>query len=369
MQLPTQRPKIRNNMMTLRESFERIKKTDRPMLVGLLVVLVLAVLVAAVLPKFLYRASERADEQSEDQQTTLYRHPLTGASLYEEIQLPQVFSVMIDNHEEAWPPTGIDQAFLVIEAPVEAGISRMLAFFSEEQTVDQIGPIRSARPYYLDWAAELDAMYVHVGGSNAALDQIASGGIFDMNQYWGGEYFWRANGNRYAPHNVFTSTESLRAFYLLRDGAGVAPTRLYDVWSWKDPEPTGKDGVGLYVDFWAPVYTVDWEYDGETGRYLRFQFDDPHEVESGEQIMADNVAVVVTEIEVIDNVGRREIRTTGEGEAYVLRDGIVIEATWKKPSTSERLKFYNRATGEEITMNAGVTWIEVVGSEEDIRIE
>ena len=85
--------------------------------------------------------------------------------------------------------------------------------------------------------------------------------------------------------------------------------------------------------------------------------------------MADNVAVVVTEIEVIDNVGRREIRTTGEGEAYVLRDGIVIEATWKKPSTSERLKFYNRATGEEITMNAGVTWIEVVGSEEDIRIE
>jgi len=356
-------------MMTLRESFERIKKTDRPMLVGLLVVLVLAVLVAAVLPKFLYRASERADEQSEDQQTTLYRHPLTGAVLYEEVQLPQVFSVMIDNHEEAWPPTGIDQAFLVIEAPVEAGISRMLAFFSEEQIVDQIGPIRSARPYYLDWAAELDAMYVHVGGSNAALDQIASGGIFDMNQYWWGEYFWRANGNRYAPHNVFTSTESLREFYLLRDGAGVAPTRLYDVWSWKDPEPTGKDGVGLYVDFWAPVYTVDWEYDGKTGRYLRSQFNDPHEVESGEQIMTDNVAVVVTEIEVIDNVGRREIRTTGEGEAYVLRDGIVIEATWKKPSTSERLKFYNRATGEEIVMNAGVTWIEVVGSEEDIRIE
>ena len=245
-------------MFDIRGIISRIKKTDRPMLVGLLVVLVLAVLVSAVLPKFLYRAGERADEQNEDQQTALYRHPLTGAVLYEEVQLPQVFSVMIDNHEEAWPPTGIDQAFLVIEAPVEAGISRMLAFFSEEQTVDQIGPIRSARPYYLGWAAELDAMYVHVGGSNAALDQIASGGIFDMNQYWWGEYFWRANGNRYAPHNVFTSTESLREFYLLRDGAGVAPTRLYDVWSWKDPEPTGKDGVGLYVDFWAPVYTVDW---------------------------------------------------------------------------------------------------------------
>lgn len=356
--------------MRIKEVIRRLKKTDRLTLVGLLIVAALCVLVALVLPKFVYRSFFQADEAQEAASTALFRHPLTGEALLEPLtELPQVAGVMIDNHEDAWPPTGIDQAFLVIEAPVEAGIPRMLAFFSEEQTVEQIGPVRSARPYYLDWANELDALYSHVGGSNAALDLIASGGTFDMNQYWWGEYFWRANGNRFAPHNVFTSTESLRAFYLLREEAGVAPTRLYDVWSWKDPEPTGKDGVGLYVDFWAPVYTVDWEYDGESGQYLRSQFGRPHEVESGDRIVADNVAVVVTEIEVIDNVGRREIRTLGEGEGYVLQDGIVIEATWKKPSKSERLKFYNRATGEEIAMNAGITWIEVVGDEEDIRIE
>lgn len=356
-------------MLDIRDLISRIQKTDRPLLVGFLVALVLAVLVAAVLPRFVFQTQERETVEEASASQTTYRHPLTGVALAEPIELPQVFSVMIDNHEEAWPPTGIDEAFLVIEAPVEAGISRMLAFFSEEQSVEQIGPVRSARPYYLDWAEELDAMYVHVGGSNAALDQIASGGIFDMNQYWWGEYFWRANGNRFAPHNVFTSTELLNAFYQLREEVGVAPTRLYDLWTWKDPEPTGKDGVGLHVDFWAPVYVVDWVYDGETGRYLRSQFDEPHVTEAGEQIVADNIAVVVTEIEIIDNVGRREIRTMGEGEGYVLQDGIVISATWKKPSSSERLKFYNRATGEEIVMNAGVTWIEVVGSEEDIRIE
>ncbi|MBI4435533.1 DUF3048 domain-containing protein [Candidatus Uhrbacteria bacterium] len=354
-------------MIDVRGAISRIKKADRPKLVGLLVVLVLAVSVAAVLPKFMYQGTERGEE-AQPPQEAVYRHPLSGISVSEQIDSPQVFAVMVDNHEEAWPPSGVDQAFLVIEAPVEAGIPRMLAFFSEEQTVDEIGPVRSARPYCLDWAAEFDALYAHVGGSNAALDLIASGGTFDLNQYWWGEYFWRAS-DRYAPHNVYTSTELLNAFYTMREEVGVAPTRLYDLWTFKDPEPTGKDGIGLYVDFWAPVYTVDWEYDGETGQYFRSQFGEPHVTEAGEQIVADNVAVVVTDIEIIDNVGRRKIRTTGEGEGSVLQDGIVIEAMWKKPSKSERLKFYSRATGEEIVMNAGVTWIEVVGSEEDISIE
>lgn len=353
-------------MQVFRRMIERLKKADRPTLVGLLVVVVLAVLVVAVLPRFVFREGGTST-LNEQEEVVFYRHPLTGLSTSEEIEQPQVFATMVDNHEEAWPPSGVDQAFLVVEVPVEAGIPRMLAFFTEEQAVEEIGPVRSARPYFLDWAAELDALYAHVGGSNQALDMIASGGTFDLNQYWWGEYFWRAT-DRYAPHNVYTSTELLNAFYTLREEAGVAPTRLYDLWMFKEPEPTDSDS-SLYIDFWAPVYVVDWAYDEETGRYPREQFGEPHVVESGAQIMADNVAVVITDIEVIDNVGRREIRTTGEGNGYVLQDGRVIEATWKKPSTSERLKFYNRMTGEEIVMNAGVTWIEVVGSEEDIRIE
>lgn len=353
-------------MMTVRDIFERIKNTDRPLLVGFLVVVVLAVLVAAVLPRFIFR-DDGASAPNEEVEVVLYRHPLTGLSVSEEVVPPQVFATMVDNHEEAWPPSGVDQAFLVVEVPVEAGIPRMLAFFSEEQAVEEIGPVRSARPYCLDWAAELDALYAHVGGSNQALDLIASGGTFDLNQYWWGEYFWRAT-DRYAPHNVYTSTELLSAFYTMREEAGAAPTRLYDLWTFKDSEPTNAES-SLYIDFWAPVYVVDWIYDEKTGRYVREQFGEPHVVESGAQIMADNVAVVITEIEVIDNVGRREIRTTGEGNGYVLQDGRVIEATWRKPSKSERLKFYDRTTGIEIAMNAGITWIEVVGDEADVRIE
>ncbi|PJE76341.1 hypothetical protein COV05_04880 [Candidatus Uhrbacteria bacterium CG10_big_fil_rev_8_21_14_0_10_48_16] len=351
------------------EETRKIKKADQPLLVGLLVVFILVLLVVAVLPKFVYRLQSIGEEGDIDSQELLYRHPLTGVLLYEEVAPPQIYSVMIDNHEDAWPPSGIDQAFLVIEAPVEAGISRMLAFFSEEQDVEEIGPVRSARPYYLDWASELDALYAHVGGSPEALDLIASGGTFDMNQYWWGEYFWRENGTRYAPHNVFTSSDDLNQFFHLREEAGATPTRLYDTWMFKDPEPSQEEGKGVFIDFWAPVYVVDWEYNQETNLYERSQFREPHVVTSGAQIMADNVVVVITDVSIIDSVGRREIRTIGEGDGYVFQDGRVIEVTWKKPSASERLKFYDRTTDEEIIMNAGVTWIEIVPNEDDISIE
>jgi hypothetical protein len=358
--------KKKNSMNLIGRVIERFKKADRPTLVGLLAVLVLGLLVGAVLPRFVFQVTGSTSPEDQEE-IVLFRHPLSGLPVSEQVHSPQVFAVMVDNHEGAWPLSGVDQAFLVVEAPVEAGIPRILAFFSQEQMVDHIGPVRSARPYFLDWAAELDALYAHVGGSNAALDEIASGGTFDLNQYWWGDYFWR-DWDRWAPHNVFTSTDLLNAFFLLRTQSGVAPTRLYDLWTFKDSEPS-KGESSLHIDFWMPVYVVDWLYDQKTGRYGREQFGQPHRTPSGVQMMADNVAVVITDIDIIDNVGRREIRTTGEGEGYVLQDGRVIEATWRKPSKSERLKFYDRMTGAEISMNAGTTWIEVVGEKESLRIK
>src|SRR5688572_5513956 len=104
------------------------------------------------------------------------RHPLRGEIVVERYEeLPQVLGVLIENAADAWPLSGLDEAFLVIEAPVEGDIPRFIAFFSEESDVDLIGPVRSARPYYVDWNAELSGIYAHVGGSPEALDLIASG--------------------------------------------------------------------------------------------------------------------------------------------------------------------------------------------------
>lgn len=362
---------IQKKHFDLTHWFKRLKRTDRLLLVGFLIIIVLTGFALILMPKFFYKTPKIEPSAGQIQiqaaSEPKYRHPLTGMPLYEDIGSPQVFSVMIDNHEDAWPPSGIEEAFLVIEAPVEGGISRMLAFFSGEQEVEKIGPVRSARPYFLDWANELDAVYTHVGGSNEALDLIASGGTFDLNQYWWGEYFWRST-DRYAPHNVYTSTKLLNEYYEFREEKGETPERLYEFWKFKDAQPLPEIVSTIHIDFSAPVYVVDWSYDSQTQMYERSQFHKPHLASSGKQIKADNVVVVLTEIDVIDATGRRQIRTIGEGQAIIFQDGQRIDALWKKPSQTERLTFYDSQTKEEIAMNAGVTWIEVI-SEDELKFD
>lgn len=298
-----------------------------------------------------------------------FRHPLTGEPSAEDVDPPNVYAVMIDNSVDAWPASGVDKAFLVIEAPVEAAIPRLEAFFSSDAEVEKIGPVRSARPYFVDWANEFDALYAHVGGSNAALELIASTGTFDLNEFYNGPSFWRSN-DRFAPHNTYTSTELLAAAVLRGEERGRAPEVLYGTWMFKDRADVDGEAVanGVTVRFNSELYTVDWEFDAASGEYLRSQGGVDTSTADGVRLTADNVAVIVTDMEVIDYVGRREVRTVGEGKAWVLQDGRTIEAIWKKESASERLAFYD-PEGNEIAMNAGNTWIEVVEDENDVTIE
>ena len=83
---------------------------------------------------------------------------------------PFTYAVMIDNHSWARPPFGLSQASLVYETIVESPITRFLAIFVDNENIKQIGPVRSARPFYVDWVKEFNIPYLHVGGSNEALD-------------------------------------------------------------------------------------------------------------------------------------------------------------------------------------------------------
>lgn len=303
-----------------------------------------------------------------------FRDPLTGLPISEEPSgLPRVYAVMIDNSVDAWPQSGVDKAFLVIEAPVEAAIPRLEAFFEAGAEVDKVGPVRSARPYFVDWADEFDALYAHVGGSNAALDLIASRGTFDLNEFSHGGSYWRAS-DRSAPHNAYTSSELLAAAVTKAEEKGRAPSVLYGTWTFAEYSvPTGAAdqaaaGPAVSVRFNSDVYTAEWQYDAETGTYLRSQGGRASRTEDGVRLDANNVAVVVTDVDVIDAVGRREIRTTGTGRAWLLQGGVAREVTWKKPSVTERLAFYDEA-GREIEMFPGKTWIEVVPDESDVTVE
>lgn len=318
-----------------------------------------ALVVIVVVVAMVLWPSQPQEETTLPLETPTYRHPLTGAVLDAPVTtLPAVFAVMIENSADAWPLAGLDEAFLVIEAPVEAAIPRFVAFFSEEVDVAKIGPVRSARPYYLDWAAELDAVYAHVGGSPEALDLIAQFGIIDLNEFFQGEYFYRDERTRYAPHNAYTTSDDLRAS--LEELDFDAPS--YDAWTFADGAPGCSAGKSLSIDWTSGnTYDLDWFYDAATNVYMRNQRDVVWFLEGVKTAMVENVVVMATDVEIVDATGRRHIRTVGDGAAYVFQNGCVTVATWEKDDRMARLRFYDEA-GSEIAMNAGQTWIEVVES-------
>lgn len=322
----------------------------------------------AVTAAFMLKPAEYTPDQPDDAVIdSTIRHPLTGEVLEEQLtDLPKVFAVMIENSAEAWPLSGLEDAFLVIEAPVEGNIPRFITFFNGEQQdeilvtpVAKIGPVRSARPYYLDWSAEFDSMYAHVGGSPEALDIIGQRDMFDLNEFFQGEYFWRDVPRRQAPHNVYTSTDRLTEAGL--ELGTTTPT--YSSWLFKDSAPIGTESqLSLAIDWGeGSLYDVAWKYDPASNDYTRIQDGVEFKTQAGANIVANNVAVLASDVAVVDGVGRRHIRTLGTGDALVVQDGTMILGTWKKDSIEDRLRFYN-ASGQEIRMNAGKTWIEVVPS-------
>ena len=311
------------------------------------------------------RATEEVAPEASAETSGEFRHPLTGERIAEPVERPQVYGVMIDHSQDSWPQSGVEDAFLVIEAPVEAGIPRLLALFSSETTIDKIGPVRSARPYFLDWNNELDALYVHVGGSDEALEQISMDGTFDLNQFWNANVFWRST-DRFAPHNVYTSTALLASAVAKARAAAKAPFLVYGSWKFQDP-PTlrPETGMGVMIDYFPTAYRATWKYQSTTNTYQRLQGGLPYAMQDGAVIEASNVAVMITKIEVVDQIGHRHIKTIGEGDAMIFRDGDLVEGKWKKPSQSERVRFYDK-DNQEILWNSGQTWIEVVDSRDRV---
>lgn len=264
---------------------------------------------------------------------------------------PLVVAVVIDDAVDAQPVSGVAAASLVIEAPVEGPITRLLAFFSADTDVPEIGPVRSARPYFAEWVKEFNAVFAHVGGSPTGLDRIAQLNLRDLNEFSNGRYYWRSS-LRAAPHQIFTSSEVLREA-IAEKGFTAAPE--YEPWQWKADAPIKIDPAKTT----PPFYPEGWEYDPAKNTYRRPYGKGVYKTKDGVEVLAKNVVVLRTDIATIDAALRKRIRTTGTGSAVVYQDGRKIDATWKKPSAESRLRLY-RKNGQEVRFNAGLTWITVV---------
>jgi len=272
-------------------------------------------------------------------------------------------AVVIENHVDARPSSGLANANLVFEAEAEGGITRFLAVFANGSNIDEIGPVRSARPYFIDWAREFSAVLVHCGGSPAALVKIVHDNIFSLNEFYQGDYFWRSKKNN-APHNIYISSENLEKYL---ESKGLEQGKFLS-WKYKDDKPTeaGIDGANITINFKPPNYVVDWIYNMENNDFIRYQSGQRHKDIDGEEIRAKNIIIMTIDAEVIDDELRLKMDHIGEGKAVVCLDGQCTEGKWNKKTSSSRTRFYDE-NGEEFVFNAGTSWVEVVRP--DIEVE
>lgn len=266
------------------------------------------------------------------------------------------WAVMIENHPDSRPLSGLSQASVVIEAPVEGGITRFIALYPATSTYSEIGPVRSARPYFVDWADGWNAPYFHVGGSPEALGKIASLVSFaDVNEFTYGSSFWR-DRRRFAPHNTYTNGELMQAIV---SRTGVASSTLPIAWHFQDSvTSTDRGDVKSISVPYGGTFNVIWIYDAERGVYQRKQAGVFQKDRDGSPVEAENIIVLKSESQVLDSVGRLRLRTVGSGEALAYRDGKKIPIRWSR-SVGEVIRFEGDG-GSEFLLTRGRTWIEVV---------
>ena len=287
--------------------------------------------------------------------------PLTGVELANaDLAKRPVTGIMIENSPEARPQSGLTDAGIVYEAIAEGGITRFLAVYQEAQPT-YIGPVRSARPYYLDFIAPYDAGYAHVGGSPQALSDIKTLGIKDLDQFYNGNYYVRIS-DRYAPHNVYTGFDKLDK---LNASKGYTSSK-FTGFARKPDVPQTPTAKIIDFSISAPLYSPRFEYDASTNLYKRSQGGEPHiDQKSKTQISPKVVIALVTDKTYDPDGYHTDYKTVGGGKMYVFQDGIVSEGTWQKADRKSQYVFTDK-NGLPMKLNAGQTWISLVANQSDV---
>jgi len=303
-------------------------------------------------------------------------------------------AAIIENHIDSRPPSGISKADVVYEAVSEGGITRFLTIFycGAAASDIEIAPVRSARVYYIDWAAEYGdkPIFMHVGGANdyagfgetapaaRALElladlgwRVAKGNDFDTTYDSGFPVFWR-NYDR-LDHPVATEhtmMASLDAAYkeaerrgFTAKAEGVSWDEGFVKWRFADDKPAVPIASDISFKFWSNKadYDVTWKYDDQSNQYLRFNGGNEYmDLTAKAQVSAKNVAIqFVRERGPVDRNKHLIYTTIGSGRALIFQNGGVIEATWEKDSRLKRTKFLDE-NGDEIAFVRGPIWIEAV---------
>lgn len=356
---------------------ERIKNFFQNPKKRLVFIICLGVLLIAIFSLGLYLMThDKTAKTDESAKTTpapvevKYPAVLNGVMTDQASASRHPLGVIIENHSDARPQSGLDQADVVYEAIAEGGITRFLAIYGTNQP-EKVGPVRSARTYFVDWIHGYNGYLAHVGGNYDALEKIRSDGILDLDQFRYSGPYWRESGLGVASeHTMFASVVKLRE---QAEKNKYATANTFTVYKYKeDPTEGLPEAQKVSIKFsnnGSSTYDVAFDYDKVTNSYKRSLAGKPHTDRiSKNQINPKNVVTMTVDkkptVTKINEQGYT-MTTVGTGKARFYIDGKETIGTWKKESAASRELFYD-AAGTEITFDRGQLWICIVSSDSTI---
>lgn len=285
-----------------------------------------------------------------------FHFPLTGVGSLTEVK-GRAVAVMINNHPAARPQSGLNKADIVYEILAEGDITRFLAIFQSEQP-NNIGPVRSARNYYIELAKGFDSLYIAHGNSPDAKEMLDSGYIDSLNGlYYDGTLFKRASFRK-APHNSYITYDHIL------DGANQkgyemkkAPSPLAFLTEDEVKEISGEEANQVSISYYDQLFNSRFEYDETLQKYKRFSNgEQTADYETGNPVLIDNLLIIETKHLIRDKSGRRDIDFTTGGKAFLVQKGKVIDVEWR--NVEGRILPYK--DGKVAGLVPGKTWISVM---------
>ncbi|NMB09024.1 MAG: DUF3048 domain-containing protein [Tissierellia bacterium] len=293
--------------------------------------------------------------------------PLSGIYVSENRVNRRPVAIMFDNHPSARWQSGLSQAEIVYEFLVEAPYTRYMGIYLINEP-ELIGPIRSSRPYFVTTLLEYDPIYIRVGGSPQAKKDIIQLKIADIDGLSSSnKVFWKnRNVRKKPPHNTYTSMEVIRKtqedrkYKLLGEYEGF---KFHE----EDEDIVGDIANEIIINYFKNNITK-YIYNSEEKLYYR-QKDGKEHIDEFDKspIVAKNIIIQEANTKIIDSEGRLAIDLIGEGKGKYITNGKAIDINWSKKSRSSKTIFSNK-NGEEIVLNPGITWIQVVKTNPDIEI-
>jgi hypothetical protein len=284
-----------------------------------------------------------------------FQSPLTGEEMKEE-STDRSVAVMVNNHPKARPQSGLSKADIVYEVLAEGDVTRFLAIYQSKQP-DKIGPVRSARDYYIDLAKGYDSLYIAHGYSPDAKAKLESGEIDHLNGIrYDGTLFKRANFRK-APHNSYISFKDILKGAEANDFPMDTPPQSLSFLS-KEESVSGEKANSIMISYFNnPQFDIVYEYNQDEGKYERHSNGEQTvDYDTEDPVLLENILIAEAPHRVIDSAGRRDIDLQSGGSAYLIQDGKLREVQWK--NADGRILPYEN--GKQIPLTKGATWINII---------